>query len=137
MSGSLGTNRLNPIVMRRSRSAALCYALPALEIVGSRIANWNIRIADTIADNASSSAYVLGNSPRKLSEFDLRLCGMLVERRGDPVSVGAGAACLGNPVNAVVGLARPMASLGTPLLAGGLGLSRARGPASQTPRSAG
>lgn len=107
---------------------AIEYALPALEIVGSRIANWNIRITDTIADNASSSAYVLGNSPRKLSEFDLRLCGMVVERRGEPVSVGAGAACLGNPVNAVVWLARTMASLGTPLLAGDLVLSGALGP---------
>jgi 2-keto-4-pentenoate hydratase len=107
---------------------AIDYALPALEIVGSRIANWNIRITDTIADNASSSAYVLGNSPRKLSEFDLRLCGMVMERRGDPVSVGAGAACLGNPINAVVWLARTMAALGTPLQAGDLVLSGALGP---------
>jgi 2-keto-4-pentenoate hydratase len=107
---------------------AIDYALPALEIVGSRIANWNIRITDTIADNASSSAYVLGNSPRKLSEFDLRLCGMVMERRGEPVSVGAGAACLGNPINAVVWLARKMAALGTPLLAGDLVLSGALGP---------
>ncbi|MGQ7938385.1 2-keto-4-pentenoate hydratase [Paraburkholderia sp. D1E] len=107
---------------------AIDYVLPALEIVGSRIANWNIRITDTIADNASSSAYVLGNSPRKLSEFDLRLCGMVMERRGEPVSVGAGAACLGNPINAVVWLARKMAALGTPLLAGDLVLSGALGP---------
>jgi 2-keto-4-pentenoate hydratase len=107
---------------------AIDYALPALEIVGSRIENWNIRITDTIADNASSSAFVIGNSPRKLSEFDLRLCGMVMERRGDPVSVGAGAACLGNPINAVVWLARTMAALGTPLKAGDLLLSGALGP---------
>lgn len=107
---------------------AVDYALPALEIVGSRIANWNIRIADTVADNASSSAYVLGNTPRKLSEFDLRLCGMVVERRGEPVSVGAGAACLGHPINAVTWLARTMVLLGTPLLAGDLVLSGALGP---------
>lgn len=107
---------------------AIEYALPALEIVGSRIANWNIRITDTIADNASSSAYVIGNSPRKLSEFDLRLCGMVMERRGDPVSVGAGAACLGNPINAVVWLARTMAAIGMPLKAGDLVLSGALGP---------
>ncbi|CAB3796793.1 2-keto-4-pentenoate hydratase [Pararobbsia alpina] len=107
---------------------AIDYALPALEIVGSRIADWNIHITDTIADNASSSAYVLGNRPRKLSEFDLRLCGMVMERRGEPVSVGAGAACLGNPINAVVWLARMMATLGTPLKAGDLVLSGALGP---------
>ncbi|MGI4813563.1 MAG: 2-keto-4-pentenoate hydratase [Janthinobacterium lividum] len=107
---------------------AIDYALPALEVVGSRIADWNIRITDTIADNASSSAFVLGSRPRKLAEFDLRLCGMVMERRGEPVSVGAGAACLGNPLNAVVWLARTMAALGTPLKAGDLVLSGALGP---------
>ncbi|MCP1119404.1 2-keto-4-pentenoate hydratase [Robbsia andropogonis] len=107
---------------------AIDYALPAIEIVGSRIENWNIRIADTIADNASSSAFVLGTSPKKLSEFDLRLCGMVLERRGDPVSVGAGAACLGNPINAVVWLARTMASFDMPLRKGDLVLSGALGP---------
>ncbi|WP_028216654.1 2-keto-4-pentenoate hydratase [Paraburkholderia oxyphila] len=107
---------------------AVEYALPALEIVGSRIENWNIRITDTIADNASSSHYILGTTPRQLSEFDLRMCGMVMERRGDPVSVGAGAACLGNPLNAVVWLARKMAALGTPLSAGDLVLSGALGP---------
>ncbi|WP_321968937.1 2-keto-4-pentenoate hydratase [Paraburkholderia tropica] len=108
--------------------AAIDYALPALEIVGSRIADWNIRIADTIADNASSGSFVIGSTPRKLSEFDVRLCGMVLERRGEPVSVGAGAACLGNPLNAVLWLARTMAALGTPLRAGDLVLSGALGP---------
>ena len=107
---------------------AIAYALPALEIVGSRIANWNIKFVDTVADNASSAAYVLGSTPRKLSQFDVRLCGMVMMRRGEPVSVGAGAACLGNPINAVVWLARTLAALGRPLRAGDLLLSGALGP---------
>jgi len=107
---------------------AIDYALPAIEIVGSRIANWDIRITDTIADNASSGAFVLGGTPRKLSEFDLRLCGMVMEHNGEPVSVGAGAACLGHPLNAVVWLARTLARLNTPLRKGDLVLSGALGP---------
>jgi len=69
--------------------SAIAYALPAVEIVGSRIENWNIKLLDTIADNASSGLFVLGSQPRKLEALDLRLCGMAMERRGEPVSVGA------------------------------------------------
>jgi 2-keto-4-pentenoate hydratase len=107
---------------------AIEYAVPAIEIVDSRIAQWDIGITDTIADNASSGAFVLGSSPRQLKDIDLRLCGMVLERGGQPVSFGAGAACLGNPLNAVVWLARKLASLGTPLKAGDVVLSGALGP---------
>ncbi|ABB11300.1 MULTISPECIES: 2-keto-4-pentenoate hydratase [Burkholderia] len=107
---------------------AIEYVLPALEIVGSRIRDWEIGIVDTIADNASSSAFVLGNRPVKLSDVDLRLCGMVTERRGEVVSLGVGAACMGHPVNALVWLARTMAARGVPLRAGDVVLSGALGP---------
>lgn len=104
------------------------YALPAIEVVASRIAKWDIGIVDTIADNASSGLYVLGTRPVGLHEIDLRLCGMVMERRGDQISVGAGVACLGNPLNAALWLARKMVEVGMPLAAGDVILTGALGP---------
>lgn len=107
---------------------AIDFAVPALEIVGSRIANWNIKLVDTVADNASSSAYVIGGTPRKLEGLDLRDCGMQMHCDGELVSSGKGAACLGHPLNAVVWLARTLVLNQAPLKAGQLVLSGALGP---------
>lgn len=107
---------------------SVAYALPAIEIVDSRIADWNIGIVDTVADNASSGLFVLGTEPCSLEGLDLRLCGMVLEIDGDPVSFGAGAACLGHPLHALAWLARTMAGHGAPLVAGDVVLSGALGP---------
>lgn len=107
---------------------AVAYALPAIEIVASRIRNWDIRLVDTVADNASSGLYVLGAEPRRLEGLDLRLAGMVMELRGEPVSLGAGAACLGNPLNAAVWLARKMVAVGAPVKAGDVIMTGALGP---------
>jgi len=104
------------------------FVLPAIEVVDSRIADWSIRIADTIADNASSGAVVLGTVPRKLDGLDLAAMGMRLDTDGDPVSTGAGSACLGSPVIAVAWLARAVARHGRPLRAGEIVLSGALGP---------
>ncbi|HEX6968626.1 MAG TPA: fumarylacetoacetate hydrolase family protein [Micromonosporaceae bacterium] len=104
------------------------HVLPAIEIVDSRVAGWDISIVDTVADNASSGLFVLGTSPRRLSDVDLRLCGMVLEQAGEPVSVGAGAACLGNPLHAVAWLAATLARAGDPLRTGDVVLSGALGP---------
>jgi len=108
--------------------AAVDYAVAAIEIVGSRISNWDIRLQDTIADNASSSKFVLGTRPVSLSQLDLVGCGMNMTSRGVSVSTGSGAACLGNPLNAVRWLADALARLKTPLRAGDVVLSGALGP---------
>jgi 2-keto-4-pentenoate hydratase len=104
------------------------YVVAAIEIVGSRIANWDIRIVDTLADNASSGLFVVGHQIRRLADTDVVDCGMNLDRGGRLVSTGTGRACLGSPISAVVWLARAMALLGRPLRAGDLVLSGALGP---------
>lgn len=104
------------------------FVLPAVEIVDSRIAGWDIKIGDTIADNASSGALVLGATPRRLQGLDLPNMGMVMEHRGQVISTGAGAACLGTPVAALAWLARTVARQGQPLRAGEVVLSGALGP---------
>ncbi|WP_239154401.1 2-keto-4-pentenoate hydratase [Amycolatopsis sp. FDAARGOS 1241] len=104
------------------------FVLPALEIVDSRVAGWDIRITDTVADNASSGALVLGTRPRKLSEADLAGLGLVLEHGGEPVSTGVGAACLGSPAVAVAWLAGEVARRGAPLRAGEVVLAGTWGP---------
>jgi 2-keto-4-pentenoate hydratase len=107
---------------------AIDYAVAAIEVVGSRIANWDIRLEDTVADNASSAMFVLGTRPVALSRLDLAGCKMVMKVHDEAVSKGAGSACLGNPLNAMRWLANTMSRLGTPLRAGDVVLSGALGP---------
>ncbi|WP_283843066.1 2-keto-4-pentenoate hydratase [Bradyrhizobium sp. Ce-3] len=111
------------------------YAVAALEVVDSRIRDWKISILDTVADNGSSARYVLGASPRRLTDVDLEACGMTMTRNGAIVSVGCGSACLGHPLRAALWLARAMARAGQPLRSGDVVLTGALGPVS--PVSAG
>jgi 2-keto-4-pentenoate hydratase len=104
------------------------FVVAAIEIVDSRIRDWDISIFDTIADNASSGLFVLGGAPRSLRDIDdLGGCPMSVTCDDTEVSSGSGAACLGHPANAVVWLANTMVEHGSPLRAGELVLSGALG----------
>lgn len=107
---------------------AIGYALPALEIVDSAIRDWKITLVDTVADNASSALYVLGQQPVALGAFDLGEVGMRMSVNGAVASVGTGAACLGHPLRAAHWLARTMAARSQPLKAGQIILSGALGP---------
>lgn len=108
--------------------ACLAYALPAIEIVDSAIADWKISLVDTVADNASSGLYVLGDQPVAVDALSLGGLGMQMNRNGQPVSVGTGAACLGHPLRAAYWLARTMAERGQGLRTGQVILSGALGP---------
>ncbi|MDI3469821.1 MAG: 2-keto-4-pentenoate hydratase [Pseudolabrys sp.] len=124
----IGKSIEHPDVTVAELVSSIAYAMPAIEIVDSRIVDWKINLFDTIADNASSARFVLGSTFHKLCGLDLRLCGMMLEKNGEPVSFGAGAACMGHPLNAVRWLARVMAQEGRPLRAGDVVLSGALGP---------
>lgn len=115
------------ITLERAK-AAIDYAVGAIEIVGSRVLNWDIRITDTVADNASASHFVLGDVRQDVNELDLAAVKMQLKKNGEVVSEGMGAACMGNPLFALVWLAQTFADLGTPLKAGDIVLSGALGP---------
>lgn len=108
--------------------AAVGWATAALEIVDSRITDWDISFADTVADNASSGVYVLGAARVSLAEFEPVEVTMSMSIDGEVVSTGNGAACLGDPLNALSWLARKAREFGEPLRGGQVILSGALGP---------
>ncbi|WP_447506050.1 2-keto-4-pentenoate hydratase [Acinetobacter pittii] len=108
--------------------SATDYALAAIEVVDSRIEKWKISLIDTVADNASSAAFVLGSRPVSLHQLDLVNCKMVMTRADEVVSKGIGKACLANPINAAIWLADEMVQRGRPLRAGDIVLTGALGP---------
>ncbi|MCX5529300.1 fumarylacetoacetate hydrolase family protein [Streptomyces sp. NBC_00006] len=108
--------------------AAVAHAVPALEIVDSRIADWDITFGDTVADNGSSALYVIGGPAKPLTEFEPVEADMTMKRHEETVSAGNGAACLGDPLTALGWLARTARDVGDPLRAGQVVLSGALGP---------
>jgi len=101
------------------------YIVPALEIVDSRIKDWKITLQDTIADNASSGFFVLGNQSTKLEEVDLEMVGMVLLKNDEVINTGVGTAALGNPIHCVAWLANRLADFDLSLKAGEVILSGA------------
>jgi len=107
---------------------AVDHLAAALEVCDSRIADWDISFADTVADNASSGAFVLSRQRVRLDDLDPREVLMRMTVTDQDASTGTGAACLGDPLLAVQWLARQSRALGDPLRAGQVILSGALGP---------
>ena len=101
--------------------------MACFEIVDSRIQDWKIKIQDTVADNASCGVFVLGDQLVDIADLDLALAGMVLEKNGEIVVTGAGAATMAHPVNAMVWLTNMLGSLGIALKAGDIVLSGAMG----------
>lgn len=125
----LGRDLAGPGVTMVAAIQAVDAVVPALEIIDSRVANWDITLADTIADNASSGGVVLGSRPMPLREIDVRLTGCVLYRNGAILATGAGAAALGSPLNSLVWLANTLGELGTALRAGTVVLAGSLTPA--------
>jgi 2-keto-4-pentenoate hydratase len=124
----LGRPLPDPSVTADEVADAVASVHAALEIVDSRIADWKITFADTVADNGSSAFFVLAEQGQPLTGLDLYTAGMVMEVDGAVASLGAGAAALGHPLHAAAWLAATVARRGHPLQAGDVLLTGALGP---------
>jgi 2-oxopent-4-enoate hydratase len=119
------TDLEGPGVSSADALRAVAGGLPALEIIDSRIADWRIKLPDTVADNASSARIVCGGRLTPVAALDLRTIGMVLSVDGTVAATGAGAAVLGNPIRCVAWLANKLGEFGVPLRAGDLVLAGA------------
>lgn len=124
----LSSDLPNRQVTQAEVEAAVGAAMAAIEIVDSRVTDWKITFADTVADNGSSAMFVLGSERKPLAGLDLWSCGMVLEVNDEVVSIGAGAACLGHPLNAATWLANTLQGRGKPMRKGDIVLTGALGP---------
>lgn len=118
---------MGPGITNADVLAATECVIPCFEVVDSRIQDWKIKIQDTVADNASCGVFVLGDRLVDVRDVDLGTCGMVLEKNGDIVATGAGAAALGHPANAVAWLANTLGTHGIALEAGEVILSGSLG----------
>ena len=124
----LGADLPEPDTTVDQVAAAVASVHAAIEIVDSRIADWKITFADTVADNGSSAFFVLAEKGLPLAGLDLEGAAMEMDVGGKTASTGAGAAALGHPLNAAAWLAQTLARKGEPLKAGDILLAGALGP---------
>lgn len=101
------------------------WVVPAIEIVDSRIKDWKITLADTIADNGSSARFIIGGRMTPIGNVDMRLVGMTLEKNGELVNSGTGAEVLGNPAAAVAWLANKLSAFNIELREGNIILAGA------------
>lgn len=124
----LGKDLAQPKVRMSDVIRSVEYAVCSIELLDSRIKGWDIGPADSIADNGSGGAHVLGTLARKVTDCDLALCGMVAKLNGQIASLGVGAASMTHPLLAVRWLAEKLAQTDRPLRAGDVVLSGALGP---------
>lgn len=121
----LGEDLAGPAITPAHVMAATRCIFPALEVIDSRYSDFKFTLADVVADNASTAGVIVGPEPAAIGRFDLGLMGVVLEKNGEVVATGAGAAVLGHPLTAVAWLATALRRAGKPLRAGELVLAGA------------
>ncbi len=124
----MGDNLEGASITPEEMIAAVAHIVVSIEIIGSRIANWDIGFTDTVADNASASHFVLGRQAVYLQKFDVVNCKMEMRKNGEIVSKGTGGASMGSPIKAAIWLAETLSKLGNPLRKQDVILTGALGP---------
>ncbi|MCG8370982.1 MAG: fumarylacetoacetate hydrolase family protein [Proteobacteria bacterium] len=119
----LGRDLAGPGVTEAGAIRATEYVTPCFEIVDSRVRDWDIRLVDTVSDNASCGLVLLGDDRADPRELDLPACRMTVYRNGEVAAEGTGAAALGSPACCVAWLANALSRYGVELRAGDVVLS--------------
>ncbi|RID88213.1 4-oxalocrotonate decarboxylase [Peribacillus asahii] len=104
---------------------ATAYIAPAMEIIDSRYLNFKFTLPDVIADNSSSSRYLVGNKQYKVEDVDLRLMGMVYRKNGEVVATSAGASVMGHPARAIAWMANQLVKKGQTIKPGEIVLSGA------------
>ena len=103
--------------------AATDFVMPGIEVIDSRYRDFKFDLKSVVADNTSASRFVVGGQPLRPNELDLRTVGIVLEKNGEPVALGAGAAVLGHPAAAIAMLANHLGARGQEIPAGSLILS--------------
>ncbi len=124
----LKSDLVGPRVTEQDVLDATATIMPCFEIVDSRIHNWQIKIQDTVADNASCGVYVLGKNEVDPRDFDLPNLKMTIYKNGEFNAAGLGSAVQGNPLTAVAWLANTLGEFGIPFKAGEIILSGSLAP---------
>jgi 2-oxo-3-hexenedioate decarboxylase len=112
-----------PAVSVADVMAATEYVAPALEIIDSRFQGFSFTLADAVADNSSSSRFLIGERFYRPDPFDLRLMGMVFQKNGEVLATGAGAAVMGHPARAIAWMANKLFKLGQSIQPGEIVLS--------------
>ena len=103
--------------------AATDFVLPGIEVIDSRYRDFKFDLKSVIADNTSAARFVIGGNPVYVGDVDLRTVGIVLEKNGEPVAFGAGAAVLGHPAAAIAMMANHLGARGEEIPAGTLILS--------------